>query len=389
MFSFLQKRQKEEQVHLVCLVTGYAVSAAVVKVFTKPGAINRPIVLYSTEVVVRSSWTTSFTITYQEVQRALKHAISSCKKVVPHYDELRCVVGEPWIMTTTRTAHLEKREEFTITKKLIDDLVNRETKLFEQEMARELSSMNEFGLLEVGTPLIDLNGYRIDSDYYVHNANVTARVVDVHCAYTIAPVALVESLVEVYVDMFHRTDVVFHSFDHAKLKLLDNYDHGVICELGGTTVPCMIVQYKTPTHFAAIPTGLHTFEHALADSFGIPHAKIPNIFAFTRDENILKHERDVYHQRILGAYSIFAAALPFHVAHIKKYVHEFREPVVVIGRPEWLGHLRELLANDIHRSVVIPSQEVLSDSFVLAHQAQVVNIPLTLAIIHSLHYEAK
>lgn len=389
MFSFLRKRQKDEHVRLVCLVTGYAVSGAVVKVFTKPGAINRPVVLYSTEVLIRIPQLAGFSTATHDVQYALKQVIAACKNVVPHYDELRCVVGEPWIMSTTRTAHLEKRESFSVNQKLIDDLVLRETKLFEQEMAREYSSGDEYGLLEMGAPLVDLNGYRVTAGHYAANAGVAARVVDVHCTYTIAPVSLIESLTEVYVDMFHRTDVVFHSFDHAKRILLDTYDHGVICELGGGSMPCMLVNHKTPTHFAVIPTGLHIFERALMDLFGVPRTKVSGIFAFTRDQNILKHERDVYHTRISTAYEAFAGAIPFHVTQIKKYVQEFREPVVVIGRPEWLGHLKELLSNDLHKSVIIPSQDTLSDSLVFTHEVESLSIPLTLSLIHSLRYEAK
>lgn len=389
MFSFLRKQRKDEQVRLVCLVTGYAVTGAVVTSFNKPGAIDRPVVLFSTETVLRFPEPLGNGILAHTVQDALKQVITRCKKAVPHYDELHCVLGEPWIISSTRTAHLEKKEPFVVSKKLIEDLVTRETKLFEQEMAREQLYRDEYGLLATAAPRVDLNGYPVQAHHYTESRSVMARVVDVHCTYTIAPTLIIERITEVFVDMFHRTDVVFHSFDHAKRYLLDTYEHGVICELGGTTIPCMIMRGGTPTHFAVIPTGLQYFEQSLMDLFAVSRSRITTVFSFIRDENILKHERDVYHNRIQSAYRVFASAIPFHVSQIKKYTQEFREPVVVIGRPEWIGHLKLMLSTDLHQSVIIPSQDTLSDGLVMTHGAETVSLPLTLAIIHVLSYEAK
>lgn len=389
MFSFLEKSKKSERIHLVCLITGYAISGAVVKIFTKQGSVNRPVVLYSTEVPIRIPQLAEISSTTDDIQQALKQVITDCKRVVPHYDELHCVVGEPWIISTTRTAHLEKREGFLINKKVVSELLSRETKLFEQEMIKEYATGEEYGLLEMSMPIVDLNGYRVDAHHYEQNKGITARTLDVHCTYTIAPVEIIEQIVEVCVDAFHRTDIIFHSFDHAKRILLENYEYGVICELGGETIPCMIISRKIPTHFSVIPTGLHTFENMLMNAFGISQSKIPSIFSFTGDENILMGNRDVYHTRILDAYEEFAQVIPFHVAEIKKYIQEFREPVVVIGRPEWLGHLKKLLERDLYKSVIIPSQDTLSDSLVITQTANSVTVPLTLAIIHSLHHETK
>lgn len=382
MFSFLKKKPHPEQLHLVCLVTSYAVTAAVVKVFTQSDSVQEPIMLFSCESVLPIRDTLGFSTDAGITYTALRHVIEECKKNYPVYDRLYCTIGEPWITSTTRTAHLEKREAFSLTKKLIDDLVLRESKLFEQEIVRTYAGTEEVALLQVSRPLIDANGYRI-----ANPVNALVASVDVHCTFSIVSMRLIDGLIGVFADAFHRTDVVFTSFDLAKESLLSNYDQGTIIELGGDTIQVLIKQQGITTLFAAIPEGLHRFEYAIMQLFEVLQKKVSAVLSFAHDDNILQHERERYYHRIVSAYEEISPSVALHSIDIKKHIQQLPSPVVAIGNPDWIEVIKPVLEKDFGTSIIIPRADLLHDQVIISRQAHVTNQLLLLAVLHAIRYE--
>lgn len=382
MFSFLKKKPQDEQVHLVCLVTSYAVTAAVVKVFTRQESVQEPVLLFSCESIIPIrdgfDYRANASLTYD----AIKYALNKCRAFNPVYDKLYCSIGEPWTTSMTRTAHLEKREAFSLTQKVIDDLVTRESKLFEQEVARMYAGSEEVGLLQVSKPLIDANGYRI-----ANPMNALVASVDVHSTFSLVSLSFIDGVVGVFVDVFHRTDIQFTSFDLAKSALLNDYDHGTVVEMGGDTISIVIKQGGVPTLFAAIPEGLHRFEIALMQLFDVPQKKIPQVLSFVGDENIIEHERERYYHRIVRAYEEISPAIALRAIDIKKHVQQLPEPVVVIGHPEWVDVLKVPLEKDLGSRVIIPRHDLFRDQVIISHQAHVITNSLLLAVMHAIRYE--
>lgn len=382
MFSFLNKKPKDEHVHLVCLVTSYAVTAAVVKVYTRPGSVQEPIVLFSCESIIPIREGSGSRANARLAYEAMDRVLNKCRAVNPVFDQLYCCIGEPWTTSMTRTAHLEKREAFSLTQKVIDDLVARESKLFEQEIARTYQGAEEMVLLEVSKPLIDANGYRVGSP-----TNTAVASVDVHSTFSVTTLNFVEGAIGVFIDVFHRTDVQFSSFDLAKSALLKDYQQGSIIEMGGDTLPVLIKQAGVPTLFAAIPEGLHRFETALMQLFDVPQQKIPQVLSFVGDENILEHERERYYHRIVRAYQEISPAIAKHIIDIKKHIQQLPSPVVVIGHVMWIEALKVLIEKDMGSEVIIPGNHLFQDQVIVSQQAHVATNALLLAVLHALRYE--
>lgn len=382
MFSFLNKKPQDEQVHLVCLVTSYAVTAAVVKVYTRPESVQEPVLLFSCESIIpireESDYRTSAALTYE----AMKQVLNKCRTFNPVYDRLYCTIGDPWITSSTRTAHLEKREAFSLTQKLIDDLVARESKLFEQEIARTYAGIEEVGLLQTSRPLIDANGYRI-----ANPINALVASVDVHITFSLVSLRLTDGMVGVFADVFHRTDVTFTSFDLAKAALLHDYNQGTVVELGGDMTSILVKQRGVPELFAAIPEGLHRFEYAIMQLFEVLHKKVSTVLSFASDENIIQHERERYYQRIVRAYQEISPAIALQIIDIKKHMPQLPEPVVVIANPEWVGILKPLLEKDLDTRIIIPRPDLLTDQVIITRQALVSNHALLITVLHAIRYE--
>jgi hypothetical protein len=378
MFSFLKKEVKKELTTLVCLVTSYSVVAAVVKTYHKPGTINRPVVLFYAESIIPDRYQGDRSRLEKFVAEAALKTLNMCRTYCPVYDRLICSIGEPWVTISTRTAHLERNESFLVTAKVVSDLVARETKLFEQEIIQNLDLNDDLGVLEISLPLVDVNGYRTD-----HYLKAVVQTLDVHISFSLAKGSIIDHMLGIFADVFHRTDVIFESYDIAKAKLFDGYHQGTLIELGGLNSAVTLFEKNIPAYFALIPTGVHSIEQSLVDAFNIKRHSLSKVMSFVHDENILEHERDIYFTRIVSAYQSQGNAFSKYIFDIKKYVQKFEEPVMVIGHPLWLRALGSLVENDIGSPVVFPSVQRFSDQLVITHDAYGITLPLLLSVIHA------
>lgn len=378
MFSFLKKAPKDESTILVSLVTSYAVTAAVVKIYRRPGTVQLPVVLFSCESILPTRQVRRAAGLESMVADAAMDALNQCRKRHQTYDELVCTIGEPWVTTSARVAHLERGEPFKVTAKTVKDLVAKETKLFEQEIVGQVTEIDQIGLLEVSEPLVDANGYRV-RDY----VGSLVQTLDVHLVFSLAQASVVDAMLGAFADVFHRTDVSFRSFDIAKMKLLQDCQHGVILEMGGLTTAVTVFEDAAASYFASIPVGLHNIEESLAEALGVPRSKISNALTLAYDSNVIAAERAAADAHVTRSYQSLGNDFALHVADIKKHVQRFEEPVIIIGQPSWLPVLASSVERDIGSSVSVPTHDLLRKHLLVAHDAHVLTNPLSLAILHA------
>jgi hypothetical protein len=277
---------------------------------------------------------------------------------------------------------MERKRNFTIKQKTIDDLVERETKLFEQETLRKYEGREEIGLLEISQPWIDAHGYRVTKPL-----GEQAKTLDVHMVFSLAPVHVVRTLGEVYLDVFHRTDVLFRSYDHAAYSLMHHMQEGTLIHVGGLTTTLALFRKGLPSMSASLPTGIHTYEQELMQSFALTRNQIPATCALVRDQNILNQARDIYTGRMIDAYSSLHDALMRYVLESRKCGHLIQGPLVVVGLPLWMEHILPLLEKDLKGAGHIPSRDLLEEILVLTHEAH--HVPASLIAVLSAEYRTK
>ena len=377
MFSFLKKAPKDETTTLVCLVTGYSVAGAIVKTFATPGSVAAPVVLFSCEELLPLRHGRNRVALEILAEDSAKRVLNRCRSFMPVADSLVCVLGEPWISTVSRTAHIEKREAFAVTQKLVDDLVVRESRLFQQDAARDFDGQEEVDLVESSRPLIDVNGYRVFAAASDH-----AKSLDVHLSFSVAHTSIVDRMLGVFVDVFHRTDPVFRSFDLAKNRLLRDYPEGVVVELGGVSTVLTVAAGSVPGYYASIPAGMADIESAIGHAFDVPRGRVSQVLSFAADLNVLDHVREQYFSRIAAAYRQFGDVFGKHAAEVRRHVGAFQEPVVILGSQDWLPVIAPLLRSDLSVPVIVPPQNLFDGHLVRTHEARTMALPLALAILH-------
>lgn len=344
-------------------------------------APQKPVLLFSCEELLPLP---PLDVIQQDLERAtaetLHKVLVQCKQVTPVYDTLTCYLGEPWVTSSPRSTRMERKRNFTIKQKTIDDLVERETKLFEQETLRRYEGQEEIGLLEISKPCVDAHGYRIHQP-----VGEQAKVIDVHMIFSLAPVHIVRTLGEVYLDVFHRTDAIFRSYDHAPYTLAGHMKEGIVVHFGGLTTQLSLVHRGIPQMISSVPTGISTYERSLMESFAVTRSQIPSTCALVRDQNILNQARDVYTGRMIDAYTELHDALGRYVIEAKRYGHLVQGTIFLLGLPTWIEYLAPLIARDLTGTIVIPSRDIIEHDMIITHEAYHLPAALIVVLYHELH----
>lgn len=378
MFSFSGKKRASETTMLVSTVTGHGACAAVVRIYRSKGSVTVPVVLFSCESKIPLRDTAAPDLHAQSACAALADALSRCRSFSGSYDRLVCTVGEPWIESHSRTSHLEKGEPFQVTGKLIDDLILRESRMFEIEVIRDHSLGEEVGIVGISDTVVDINGYRTPQ-----YAGAKAKTVDVHMSFSLAPAGFVESLIGVFADVFHRTDVFVSSADTARTLLVPEGLKASVLALGGTTSSLSVIDRGHASYHSGMPDGLSSLEANLSSLFGVDRNRIPSIMAFASDENVLQHHRDVYYRRIEAGYRDLGANLRRGFLELARHVEKVPEPVFLVSDQEWAGVLAPMISKDAGVDVRALSADAMEGRVAFSHEAPVRHLSLAAAIVQA------
>lgn len=378
MISRLFKTLPEEQTWCVCSVGSYTVSAAVVRIYHRPGSVTKPVVLFSCEQVIPLYYEDNLEALENFVFDATHTVLEKCRSYHGNFDKLVCTIGEPWSSAFPRSIHIEKTNAFKVINDTVDDAIIRETRLFEQEILRDFGDGEPLGTIGVSKPIIDINGYRV-SNYQ----NVTAKTLDVHLVFSLAPVYFVEELISIFGDVFHRTDVFISSLDIARPLLISQERTTAILDFGGISSTLSIIHHGHSVFQTRIEEGLSNIENSIREQFAIPRSQVASVMQFANDEQILRNQQDVYYRRIQVAYEAFGQSLRNTVVQIKTQTGSLPNHLVVIGIPEWLPVFDTFISSDTETSVQFLPEGFFDEQLVLPKQLSTQNIHLILSIIQA------
>lgn len=377
MFSFLQKKQKEEATLCVCVVTSYTVTAAVVRVYKREGAVATPIVLFSCEEKISIRQALDSEMLEASVAEHARKVLEKCRSFHGVFDKVVYTIGEPWVTTAARTIHSEKMKPFKVTQKMIDELVSRDTKLFESELSRTLLP-EDVGIIEVSKPILSVNGYPATDAF-----GVPVKTLDLQFAISYAPARLVEGLILAFTDVFHHAEVSFASMTTAASLLIAPHARAAILNVGGVSGMLALVDYGAVTHAIDIPNGLLNFEAIMMQEFDVHQSQVSQVMRFADDDKLLQHHRDLYYRRINTATRELAEGVYRSFLTLKHHVQTVPDPMYLIGNPAWIKTIEPFLVQSGEFKLVAPDHAVLDTHITYTHDAKVRHLPLSLAILQS------
>lgn len=340
MISLLRKKQPQEQTLCVLSVTDYSVTASSVRVYHRPGAIAQPLVLFSCEEKITYVGTNQL-LRDQAVQQASKYVLEQCRRIQGGYDRLVCVIGDPWVLTKMREVAIEKQQPFTVTQKMIDEAIARDARLVEQEALREYAHDTDWWLLPQGKPLLMSNGYQID-DKAMHRG----KKISIHTMISLVPVAFIEMMTGVFIDVFHREDINYRSSDRSIQHVLRSEQHVYALNLSGGSGSLAYYQKGVLVDKEFLSLGFHHFETVMMELFQVNRRQIPGIMSLVTDQSFLEHEQDRYYRRIKKAFHDLGNEIYRSIHTLNKRQGISDIPIVMIGGPQWSEQLCDIFKRD-------------------------------------------
>ncbi len=178
-------------------------------------------------------------------------------------DKIICFLESPWYAAQVRSIKISKHVPFTITEKLIKDLVKKEVELFGREYVRADKDI----LIEKEITDVKLNGYATP-DFY----GKKAKELSIGMVLSIAPRELLTKMQDQIGAVFHRKEVRFRTFAHAgsmvTRDLFITMNEFVFVDVGGEVTDIVLVKDNMYAETISFPWGTNTLYRAYAHKKG-------------------------------------------------------------------------------------------------------------------------
>ncbi len=123
-------------------------------------------------------------------------------------DTITCFLGSPWYAVQSRFIRLEKNTPFTITEKVVSELIEKEIASFQkEELAKYADAGNDAQIIEKEIIHIGLNGYQT-----AHPYGQKAEVLEIGMIVSMSPETVIESIRDHIAKQYHTKEIIFHSF---------------------------------------------------------------------------------------------------------------------------------------------------------------------------------
>lgn len=272
--DFLFSSKKEKLVAIFDIGSG-SVGGALVKM--PQNKKNLPVIIKSTRVDIVDREEIDFDLFLKDMILALGFAsrnLYESKLGAP--DEIFCVLASPWYISETRLIKMSKEHSFTFTKKIVDELLNKEisslNSLYKSKYGDSEDNVPE--VVEHPIVGVSLNGYQVDDPI-----GKKTRSIEMNMVISLSPKNCLDKIRETISKNFHHTPVSFSSFVVSSfVSVRDkymNHDSYLLLDIGGEVTDVGIIS-----------------KGVLKDSLSFPYGK-KNLF---RDicKNLKIEPRDAY-----------------------------------------------------------------------------------------------
>lgn len=256
--GFLFKSKKKDKIVAIFDIGSGSVGGAIVRIPLIDSGI--PVIIKSVRTDIKFHENFDFNSFMNEMARALDLTANSLYKMkagVP--DEIVCVLASPWYLSETRVVKMAKEKSFTFTKRLANELVQKEisglTKLYKNKYG-SLDSTPQ--IIEQHTIAVSLNGYAINDPL-----GKKCHILEMNMIISLAPLLCLNKIRETLSKTFHHIDVTFSSFTVATyFAVRDKYitpDSYLLLDISGEITDVGIVTKGILKSVLSFPFGKKTF----------------------------------------------------------------------------------------------------------------------------------
>lgn len=172
-------------------------------------------------------------------------------------DEIVCVLASPWYISETRMIKISKEHSFTFTKKIVDELLEKEIESFNLIYKNKYGVDSTSEVIEHPVIGVALNGYHVDDPM-----GKKTRSIEMDMVISLSPKVCLDRIKETISQNFHHTPVSFSSFMMSSyIAVRDrymNHDSYLLLDIGGEVTDIGIISKGIIRDSLSFPYGRKT-----------------------------------------------------------------------------------------------------------------------------------
>ncbi|OGI65407.1 hypothetical protein A3A95_00970 [Candidatus Nomurabacteria bacterium RIFCSPLOWO2_01_FULL_39_18] len=244
-------------------------------------------------------------------------------------ERIFCILSSPWFVSQTRIINLKKNTPFTVTTKLIDDLIKKEINIFEEEhLAKYTEKGNKIRLIELKNIKTMLNGYET-----ANPLDQKSKELEITVFISMSPEQVLSKIEEAVKRYFHRGNIKFVSFALSSFAVVRdmfiNQENFLLIDVGGEVTDISMIKKNVLRESISFPLGQNFIIRGVASALGSTLGEAESLISLLQDE------------------------------HGDASTEKKLNPIIDKLKMEWLKKFQEALAN-ISRDISIPATIFLS-----------------------------
>jgi len=264
-FSLFGKQTKDEEVGLILDIGSASVAGALV-LFAKK---KQPRVLYVTRIPI----TVPDNIDEHDFTKSMvsfvKKAIEEVSiKGIQHlnFRKLRkkdirrvfCIYASPWFASETKTISIKNDVPKELTKRMVDDIVNKEKKL----LTENLGIQDEASIIEQKIISTKLNGYLTSNPYGKEVSDVEMTIF-----LGVVPTNIINAIEDTVNSSLHPDEIIHHSFSLVAYRTITDVfpadSNSIVLDVTGEVTDITVIEDDVMVQTASIPFGRNTLVRAI------------------------------------------------------------------------------------------------------------------------------
>jgi cell division ATPase FtsA len=221
------------------------------------------------------------------IQALNQTAKSLYDKKIGAPDEIFCIFASPWYLSKTKIIKVNRENSFVFTKRLADELINKEINNFKKTYEDKYNKTEEGApeIIEKHIMAVFLNGYLINEPI-----GVSCKSLEINLIISLAPKLCLEKIRETLFKTFHRTKINFSSFSLSTyLAVRDKYvyeDSYLLIDISGEITDVGIVTKGVLKTVLSFPFGKKTFFNYICTKLDIELRDAKEIFKLYSEDKL-------------------------------------------------------------------------------------------------------
>ena len=198
----------------------------------------------------------SFSRFENEMLRSLHQSIASLNRLRKSSPErIEVYLASPWFASQIRVAKMSRPTPFVVSQTVLNDIVTKELKAFEEEeIVNKLKTQEPVRMIDSSTMQVKLNGYTCEAPI-----NLSGKDLELSIFFAVAPEQLLKKIEGILARDYGAHEVSFSSFISASFVVSrDFFPHQssyLLVDIGGEVTDVSFVKDGTLSHLSSFPQG--------------------------------------------------------------------------------------------------------------------------------------